>query len=145
MLNRPLALLDVLYKPLTFFLRFFDQRRRRIEWYGFLVTHCPAPDQIRARLEAAPLGVVRFRAPPALRSHIVKSELQQSVPTAVGAKHRETCFTVNALAVWHEREARWKMAKGRPRKSLLACAITRRKDPAAYPGCLQFGVFHAHS
>ena len=45
-LDRSLALPDLVQEALTFFLRFFDQRRRRIEWYDLLLVHCPAPDQL---------------------------------------------------------------------------------------------------
>ena len=44
-LDRSLALLDLCQEALTFFLSFFDERRRRIGWYVFIVTHCLAPDQ----------------------------------------------------------------------------------------------------
>ena len=61
-LDRSLALPDLVQEALTFFLRFFDQRRRRIEWYGLLLVHCPAPDQARLALlarEAALRGQTR--------------------------------------------------------------------------------------
>ena len=61
-LDRSLALPDLVQEALTFFLRFFDQRRRRIEWYDLLLVHCPAPDQARLALlarEAALRGQTR--------------------------------------------------------------------------------------
>jgi hypothetical protein len=61
-LDRSLALPDLVQEALTFFLRFFDQRRRRIERYDLLLVHCPAPDQARLALlgrEAAPRGQTR--------------------------------------------------------------------------------------
>src|ERR1700722_497459 len=51
-LDRSLALPDLVQEALTFFLRFFDQRRRRIEWYDLLLVHAPAPDQARLALRA---------------------------------------------------------------------------------------------
>ena len=56
-LDRSLALLDLCQELLTFFLRFFDQRRRRIEWYDLLVAHCQA--RIRRGLRSAREAAMR--------------------------------------------------------------------------------------